>query len=81
MLLLRDYGILTVHFAGLPPGTSALLIKFLPPETVARFGGPQKFAQAIDSSLHNLAHIIDDTDQLRQLILGTPLPVTRAVNV
>ena len=81
MLLLRDYGILTVHFAGLPPGTSALLIKFLPPETIARFGGPQKFAQAIDSSLHNLAHIIEDTDRLRQLILGTPLPVTRVVNV
>ena len=81
MLLLRDYGILTVHFAGLPPGTSALLIKFLPPETIARFGGPQKFAQAIDSSLHNLARIIEDADQLRQLIFGTPLPVTQAVNV
>ena len=24
MLLLRDYGVMTVHFAGLPPGTSAL---------------------------------------------------------
>ena len=79
MLLLRDYGILTVHFAGLPPGTSALLIKFLPPETIARFGGPQKFAQAIDSSLHNLARIIEDADQLRQLIFGTSLPVTQAV--
>ena len=29
-----------VHFAGLPPGTAALMIKFLPPETLARFGGP-----------------------------------------
>ncbi|ETW92777.1 MAG: hypothetical protein ETSY2_52630, partial [Candidatus Entotheonella gemina] len=25
MLLLRDYGIITVHFVGLPPGTSALM--------------------------------------------------------
>ena len=34
MLLLRDHGILTVHFAALPPGTSALLLKFVPPETL-----------------------------------------------
>lgn len=78
MLLLRDHGILTVHFAGLPPGTSALLIKFLPPETIARFGGPKKFAQAIDISLNNLAHMIGDAGQLRQLLLGTPAPVVRA---
>ena len=38
MLLLRDHGILTVHFAALPPGTSALLLKFVPPETL-EFGG------------------------------------------
>ena len=44
MLLLRDHGILTVHFAALPPGTSALLLKFLPPETLERFGGPERFA-------------------------------------
>src|SRR5206468_3575767 len=31
MLLLEDYGLITVHFAGLPPGTSSLLIKFIPP--------------------------------------------------
>ena len=35
MLLLRDYGVMTVHFAGLPPGTSALLIKFMAPENAA----------------------------------------------
>ena len=31
MLLLRDYGIVTVHFAGVSLGTSALMFKFIPP--------------------------------------------------
>lgn len=80
MLLLRDHGILTVHFAGLPPGTSALLIKFLPPETVSRFGGAGKLAQAFDNVFDSLALIIDKPDELRQLLLGAPAPVTLAVN-
>ena len=37
MLLLKHYGVLTVHFAGLPPGTSSMLIKFVSPETLTRF--------------------------------------------
>ena len=72
MLLLRDYGILTVHFAGLPPGTSSLLIKFLPKETVSRFGGPRKLAQAINDSLSTLSKMIDKLDELRDLLLGQP---------
>ena len=35
MLLLRDYDMLMVHFVGVPPGTADLLIKFVPPETLA----------------------------------------------
>lgn len=80
MLLLRDHGVLTVHFAGLPPGTSALLIKFLPPETVLRFGGARKLAQAINSSLDRLAQVLNDSDGLRQLILRAPAPVTLSAN-
>jgi L-seryl-tRNA(Ser) seleniumtransferase len=34
MLLLRDHGMLMVHFVGVPPGTADLLIKFVPPETL-----------------------------------------------
>ncbi len=75
MLLLRDHGILTVHLAGLPPGTSAFLIKFLPPETVARFGGARKLAQAFDSALDSLAGMIDKPDSLRQLLFGSPAPL------
>jgi L-seryl-tRNA(Ser) seleniumtransferase len=71
MLLLRDHGILTVHFAALPPGTSALLLKFLPPETLERFGGPERFSAAVDESLDALAGLVADRDRLADL-LGLP---------
>jgi len=74
MLLLRDHGIFTVHFAGLPPGTSALLIKFIPPETLARLGGAERFAVAVDESLQTLAGLIDDPEAIRSLLLDTPQP-------
>ncbi|MDA1023846.1 MAG: hypothetical protein O2817_10980 [Proteobacteria bacterium] len=70
MLLLRDYGVLTVHFAGLPPGTSALLIKFIVPETLERFGGAEKLADAIDASLDQLAGVIGDEKAFRELLYG-----------
>jgi L-seryl-tRNA(Ser) seleniumtransferase len=68
MLLLRDHGILTVHFAALPPGTSALLFKFVPPETLVRFGGPERFAAAVEASLGELAAVLDSSDRLRALL-------------
>lgn len=71
MLLLRDHGVLSVHFAGIPPGTAALMMKFLPPETLARFGGPEKLADAIDTSITELARIIADPSAMRDLLLGS----------
>jgi L-seryl-tRNA(Ser) seleniumtransferase len=68
MLLLRDHGILTVHFAALPPGTSALLLKFVPPETLARFGGVERFADAVDEALGELATLVTDEEALRRLL-------------
>lgn len=70
MLLLRDYGVMTVHFAGLPPGTSSMLIKFMPPETLARFGGAERFAEAVDRSLDRLAEVIGDPPAFRELLFG-----------
>jgi L-seryl-tRNA(Ser) seleniumtransferase len=70
MLLLRDYGAITVHFVGLPPGTSALMIKFIPPETLQRFGGSQAYAQAIDACLHTLAGMLAEPEKIRRLLLG-----------
>jgi len=70
MLLLEEYGILTVHFAGLPPGTSSLLVKFVPPETLARFGGPRAFAKAAEGALRKLAGLIGQPERIRSLLLG-----------
>ncbi|MEM7221615.1 MAG: hypothetical protein AAF495_01465 [Pseudomonadota bacterium] len=70
MLLLRDHGILTVHFAGLPPGTAALMIKFVPPETLARFGGAAQLADAVDRSIDQLAETLKRPEAMAELILG-----------
>ena len=70
MLLLEDYGVLTVHFAGMPPGTSSLLLKFIPPETLERFGGADALAKAVDSSLDRLAALLRDRAALSALLLG-----------
>lgn len=69
MLLLRDYGVITVHFAGLPPGTAALLVKFIPRNTLERFGGARQFAEAVDASLDRLAEIITDAKAVEDLLL------------
>ncbi|MGE3541010.1 MAG: aminotransferase class I/II-fold pyridoxal phosphate-dependent enzyme [Candidatus Tectimicrobiota bacterium] len=70
MLLLRDYGIITVHFVGLPPGTSALMFKFIAPEVLQRFGGAQAYARAVDACLTTLASLLEEPGQLRRLLLG-----------
>jgi hypothetical protein len=46
MLLLRDPGMLIVHFVGLPSGSVDLLIKFVPPETLECFLGFVEFPRA-----------------------------------
>lgn len=70
MLLLRDHGILTVHFAGLPPGSSALMVKFLPSETIERLGGPDVFAKAVGESLDRLAELCQDPGEISRLLFG-----------
>ncbi|WHT16602.1 aminotransferase class I/II-fold pyridoxal phosphate-dependent enzyme [Crossiella sp. CA-258035] len=70
MTLLRDHGLLTVHFAGLPPGTDALLIKFLPPETITAIGGPDAFAAAVDDALDQTAAAVTDLASSRALLHG-----------
>ena len=70
MILLRDHGMMTVHFVGLPPGTSDHMIKFIPPETLARFGGPPAYARALDRGLDVLAALIGDPAKVRRLLFG-----------
>jgi L-seryl-tRNA(Ser) seleniumtransferase len=68
MVLLRDHGILTVHFAAVPPGTDALLLKFVPPETLERFGGAGVFARAVDESIDQVARVLSRPGELRELL-------------
>ncbi len=70
MLLLRNHGIVTVHFVGIPSGTPDLLLKFLPPEEIERFGGVSELADAIEGSISELSKRIDDTNEVRSLLLG-----------
>jgi L-seryl-tRNA(Ser) seleniumtransferase len=71
MLLLRDYNMLMVHFVGVPPGTADLLIKFVPPETLERFGGAKKYANAIDTALSKIGELLSEPQRLRDLLLGS----------
>jgi L-seryl-tRNA(Ser) seleniumtransferase len=70
MLLLRDHGMLMVHFVGVPPGTADLLIKFVPPETLERFGGARKYTEAINGSLTRLGEMLQKPEDVRELLLG-----------
>jgi L-seryl-tRNA(Ser) seleniumtransferase len=71
MLLLRDYDMLMVHFVGVPPGTADLLIKFVPPETLERFGGPRKYAEAVNATLSKIGQLLHHPQRVRDLLLGT----------
>ena len=70
MLLLEDHGLITVHFAGLPPGTSSPLLKFIPPETLAAVGGPEAVATAVDASLSRLAALLREPERIAGLLFG-----------
>jgi len=70
MLLLRDHGMLMVHFVGVPPGTADLLIKFVPPDTLERFGGARKYADAVNTSLTTLGELLREPESIRDLLLG-----------
>lgn len=70
MLLLRDHGMLTVHFVGVPPGGGDLLFKFIPPETLKRYGGPAAFAEAVDSAMTKLGSLLRDPKEIHALLLG-----------
>ena len=70
MQLLRDHGLLTVHFAAVPPGTPDLLLKFVPPETLASLGGAEALADAIEGSVERALTAVSDLDELRALLFG-----------
>ena len=77
MQLLRDHGLLTVHFAAVPPGTPDLLLKFVPPETLASLGGAEALADAIAASVERALDAVADREELRTLLFG-PAVTARA---
>jgi L-seryl-tRNA(Ser) seleniumtransferase len=74
MQLLRDHGLLTVHFAAVPPGTPDLLLKFVPPETLAELGGAESLAAAIAGSVERACATLSSEDELRALLYGAAVP-------
>jgi L-seryl-tRNA(Ser) seleniumtransferase len=76
MLLLQNHKMLTMQFVGLPPGGGDILFKFIPPETLARLGGADAFARAVDESLSTLGALLKDPTKVRELLLGDVTPVT-----
>jgi L-seryl-tRNA(Ser) seleniumtransferase len=70
MLMLKDYDMLMVHFVGVPPGGADLLIKFVPPETLKKFGGPKKYAEAVNNCLTKVGRMLQDPESIRRLLLG-----------
>src|SRR5215469_4850886 len=70
MLLLQHHGMLMVHFVAVPPGTADLLIKFVPPETLKRFGGAGRYARAIEDSLTRLGELLREPASIGELLLG-----------
>ena len=70
MLLLQNHDMLMVHFVGVPPGTADLLIKFVPPEMLERFGGAASYARAIDASLTRLGAMLREPGSVAELLFG-----------
>jgi len=61
---------LTVHFVGMPPGTANILFKFVRPETLEWFGGPDKVAHAVDSALTRLGRLLREPERIKHLLFG-----------
>jgi len=71
MQLLRDHGLLTVHFAAVPPGTPDLLLKFVPPETLASLGGADAVASAVGSSFARTLEVLGSGVRMREHLYGS----------
>jgi L-seryl-tRNA(Ser) seleniumtransferase len=71
MLLLQDYGIVSVHATTGWPSFGGLLVKDIQPEVLDRLGGAKIFAAAVDTSLSKLAKIVDNRSAIRTVLFGT----------
>lgn len=71
MLLLQDYGIVSVHATTGWPSFGGLLLKDIHPEVIERLGGVKAFAKAVDASLDKLAKIIGTRSEVKKVLFGT----------
>lgn len=69
MILLRDYGILTVNTHGQPGARVSVRLK-PSGDAIQRVGGQELILKAFDESLTKVAHIIHDYQAMSDLILG-----------
>lgn len=51
-------------------GTANILFKFVPPETLERFGGPEKFGKAVDATIDTLATYVKNPTRIPGLLFG-----------
>ena len=72
MVLLRDYGILTVNTHGQPGARVSLRLKPAS-DAIKRVGGSDAIMTAVDESLNKVAVLIHDKAALAELILGEPV--------
>ncbi|HTQ34952.1 MAG TPA: hypothetical protein VMI30_12325 [Stellaceae bacterium] len=52
------------------PARVEALIKFVPPETLDRFGGAKKYADAVNAALTKVGKLLRDPDEMRRVLLG-----------
>jgi hypothetical protein len=69
MILLRDWGLLTVNALGAPGARVSLRLKAVP-GSLAAYGGAGAVAQAVDEALDAVASIAGEPSIVRELLLG-----------
>lgn len=69
VILLRDYGILTINTHG-QPGASVTLRLKPTDEAIANVGGMQRVADAVEEAILHISRNLDNTQFVSQLILG-----------
>jgi L-seryl-tRNA(Ser) seleniumtransferase len=70
MVLLQDYGVLTVNTHGQPGARVSLRLKPTL-DALGRIGGFDAVVTAVMESLDKVAKIIDNPDAIKRLIVGS----------
>lgn len=66
--LMERHGIYSVNLAAIPSGTTSLMIKFVPKDTLREFGGASTFAAAIDDCISHVSTLITKPQEMLNLL-------------